>query len=73
MTRRDVIKRKRDAVREAELNGDVADSMDVRMAMVKRYESGEISMEEMQSGLASIKKAAKRNGKTTRANVFRNS
>jgi hypothetical protein len=62
---------KRSAVREAEAAGTVADSMDVRMALMARVHSGEITLEDAQAQLKKIKAGAKRNGQTTRARAFR--
>jgi hypothetical protein len=62
-----------DAIRNAEASGKVADSMDVRISIVKRIEAGEISLEEGQRELAALKRNASRNGQTTRNRVFRSS
>lgn len=57
----------RAALREAEARGEVADSIDVRMALVKRFKAGEITLDQMQAELAKIKRDAKQAGKLTRA------
>lgn len=55
----------RKALKQAEAEGRVADSMDVRMALVARFEAGEITLEQMQSELKAIKRNAKKNGLVT--------
>lgn len=62
---------KRAALKEAEQRGIVADSLDVRKALLDRMKSGEITFEEMQKELAGIKRNAKKNGKITREEVYR--
>lgn len=64
---------KRNAVNAAQESGQVADSMEVRLALVKRMQAGEITLEEMQAELARIKRNAKKNGLKTRNQVFRES
>ena len=61
---------KRTAVRRAEEAGVVADSMDVRLALVRRFDAKEITLEQMQAELAKIKRETKRNGKLTRSQVY---
>jgi len=63
--------RKKMAVREAEKAGNVADSMEVRMALIARVHAGEITLEQAQAELKKIKAYALKNGKTTRSSVFR--
>ena len=57
----------RAALKAAEAKGEVADSMDVRIALVKRFEAGEMTLEQMQAELAEIKRNAKQSGKLIRA------
>lgn len=71
-TREDARYLKRKAVEEAEANGLIADSMEARIAIVRRIESGEITPAEGAAELRSLKRNAKRNGKTTRQAVWRN-
>lgn len=59
-----------DAVKEAEATGQVADSMDVRLALIERMHAGELTLEQVQTELARIKRAAKRNGQITRAQAY---
>lgn len=61
-------RRNHQKAREAE--GAVADSMDVRLALMERVHNGEISLEEAQRQLAAIKRNAKRNGQITRNQAF---
>ena len=61
---------KRDALKTAEAAGQVADSMDVRLALMDRVHSGEITLEQAQAELKKIKSGAKRAGKVTRAQAF---
>ena len=63
--------RKRQAVKDAEAGGQVADSMEVRKALMARVHSGEITLEAAQAELARIKRGAKAAGMTTRARAFR--
>lgn len=60
----------RDAQKQAENDGKVADSMEVRKALMERVHSGEITLEDAQKQLADIKRNAKRNGKITRNQAF---
>lgn len=60
-----------DARRAAEKAGEVADSLDVRMALLEAVKNGEMTMEQAQSELARIKRAAKRNGKITRSQAYK--
>ena len=62
---------KRAAVKQSESAGEVADSMDVRMALMARVHSGEITLEHAQAQLKKIKAGAKKAGMTTRARAFR--
>ncbi len=52
--------------RIAESEGRVADSMEVRMALMQRVHAGEISLADAQSQLKRIKAGAKRKGQITR-------
>lgn len=63
-------KQKIDAQRAAEVAGDVADSMDVRLALIARVKAGEITMAEAQAQLSKIRRGAKAAGKVTRANAY---
>ena len=61
---------KRSAVNKADKSGEVADSTDVRMNIMKRIHSGEITLKEGQSELKKIKRDAKKNGKLTKQQVW---
>lgn len=56
------------AARERE--GAVADSMDVRLALIKRMDAGELTLEQVQAELARIRRGAKKAGKITRAQAY---
>jgi hypothetical protein len=59
------------AVAAAEAAGTVADSMDVRLDIVRRMNAGEITLAEGQAELKRLKSGAARAGKTTRGRVWR--
>lgn len=61
----------RQAIKDAENDGRVADSMDVRKALMARVTAGEITLEDAQAELKRIKRNAKRNGMVTRNQAFR--
>ena len=63
-------RRKHRAVNEAESAGLVADSIEVRKALVKRIESGEITPEQGWVELAKIKRNAKKAGLLTRSQAY---
>lgn len=63
--------RKMAAADEVEKDGEVADSMEVRLGIVRRMKAGEIPLAEGQAELAAIKRGAKRAGKVTRAEAYR--
>lgn len=64
-------KAKYDAVCNAEASGDVADSMDVRRALIAKMDSGEMTLAEVQAELKRIQRTAKKSGKVTRAQAYR--
>ena len=55
------------AVKKAEENGLVADSMEVRVKLMEKVNSGEITLEEAQEKIRSLKRNAKKNGQITRS------
>lgn len=61
---------KRAEMNRAEAAGEVADSMDVRMALMARVKSGEITLADAQAELRAIQRKAKAQGKVTRAQAF---
>ena len=70
-TRRERIADKQRAVKEAEEAGTVADSLDVRMQLMEQVKAGKITLADAQNQLKQIKRGAKKNGQTTRAQAFR--
>lgn len=61
---------KRAAVKNSEANGEVADNMDVRRALMAKVHSGEITLQDTQSQLKKIQNQAKKKGQVTRAQAF---
>lgn len=59
------------AVRQQEAAGQVADSMDVRKALIARMNAGELTLEQVQAELKHIKRGAGKAGQTTRAAAYR--
>ena len=57
---------RKNLLRNAEVAGIVADSHEVRLAIMRRVHAGEISLEQAQSELKKIKSSAKKNGLVTR-------
>ena len=62
---------KKAALKQAEISGQVADSMEVRNALMERVHTGEITLEQAQAELAKTKRGAKKAGMVTRAQAFR--
>lgn len=60
----------KEAMKAAEAAGQVADSMDVRKALMDQVESGEKTLEQVQAELAAIKRGAKKRGLITRSQAF---
>jgi hypothetical protein len=61
---------KRRFVNEADKSGQIADSMEVRKALMARVHSGEISMKEAQRQLKQIQNGAAAKGLMTRAQAY---
>ncbi|GEM_PF-4516880 len=61
---------RRDHQKAMEADGRVADSMEVRLALMARVHAGEITLEAAQKELAAIKRRAKRDGLITRNQAF---
>lgn len=57
-------------LKAAESAGRVADSMEVRQALVARFHAGEITLEQMKAELTAIQKGAKARGLVTRNQAF---
>lgn len=53
-----------------EAAGNVADSMEVRLALIERMNKGELTLAEVQAELKKIKREAKAAGKLTRNQAF---
>ena len=70
MTTLDKIAFKRALQRQAEADGQVADSMEVRKALMARYHSGEITLVEAHAQLKKIQAGAKRSGLITRSQAY---
>lgn len=58
-------------LKQAEADGRVADSLDVRIALIKRMEAGKLTLEQVQAELRKLKCGAKAVGKVTRTQAFR--
>jgi len=56
--------------KDAEKSGIVADSMEVRMALMEEVRAGKRTLESAQAELMRIKKTAKKNGKITRNQAY---
>lgn len=56
--------------RKAESDGRVADSMEVRLALMEQFRNGEKTLEEVQAELSAIKRGAKKAGKITRNQAY---
>jgi hypothetical protein len=65
-----VHREKHRAMVAAEDAGQVADSLQVRMAILARVKAGEITLEQAQDELKRIKRGAKKAGKVTRAQAY---
>jgi predicted DNA-binding protein YlxM (UPF0122 family) len=61
---------KREALKAAETSGKVADSQQVRMALMEQVKSGEKTLLQVQTELKAIKRNAKKNGLVTRDQAF---
>lgn len=66
----DELRTRKQWMRDAEAAGEVADSLDVRKALIARMHAGELTLAEVQAELARIKRNAKRNGQITRNQAF---
>lgn len=74
MRRRDWYDRrldKRVTLQIAEEQGVVADSTEFRQALVSKLQSGEMTLDQVQEELRKVKREAKKNGKKTRAQIWR--
>lgn len=62
---------KLDAVKRQEAAGQVADSIEVRKALIARMDAGELTLEQVQAELKRIKRGAGKNGQITCAAAYR--
>lgn len=63
--------RQRSQLNRAEEQGRVADSMEVRHALLEKVRKGEATLAEAQAELMKIKRNAKKNGLVTRSQAYR--
>jgi hypothetical protein len=68
----DKVTQRRANLKKAEDEGLVADSMDVRMALMEEFHAGKKTLQDVQSELKKIKENAKKSGKLTRSQAYRN-
>ena len=71
-TRFDAAMDRKAAVRNAEAEGTLADSMAVRLELIRRMQAGELTLGEVQAELKRIKRNAHANGLRTMNEVHRN-
>ncbi len=64
-------KKRLEMQKEAEAQGRVADSMEIRLALLAKVDSGEMTLEEIQEELKRIQRSARKAGKITRAQAYR--
>lgn len=64
-------KERLDWQKKAEADGRVADSMEVRKAIMQRFHVGELTLEQAQAEIMRIKRGAKKAGKITRDQAYR--
>jgi hypothetical protein len=64
-------RRKFAQMNSAETAGRVADSMAVRVELVRKMHAGEMTLEDVQAELKRIKRNAKKNGQITRDQAYR--
>jgi len=70
MDRFDRIQSSKANLKREEADGNVADSREVRMALMAQVHSGEKTLEEVQAELKKIKRNAKKSGKITRNQAY---
>ncbi|OTA18149.1 hypothetical protein Xbed_03220 [Xenorhabdus beddingii] len=69
-TRFDAALDKRAHIKKCESDGNIADSTEVRMALMSRVKRGEITLEQAQAELKKIQRTAKKNGMKTRSQAW---
>lgn len=62
--------RAREDLATAEKDGVVADSHEVRLALIARMKAGELTLDQVQAELKRIQRTAKASGKVTRNQAF---
>lgn len=62
---------RRQVADQAEADGLVADSMEVRKALMQKVSDGEMTLQDAQRQLRKIKRNAKKHGQVTRANAYK--
>lgn len=62
---------RKSALKKAESEGAVADTMSVRLALMERVRSGEITLQQAQAELAKLKSQARKDGQLLRNDFFR--
>ena len=61
---------RKEALKKAEARGEVADSKEVRMAIMRRVHAGEITLQQAQDEILSIKRKARSQGLMTRSRAY---
>lgn len=69
-TRFEAVRDKQQALRDAEADGAVTDSQEVRLALMRRVHSGELTLAQAQSELRKMQSRAHSSGKLTRAQAY---
>lgn len=64
------IAERRASQRQAEVEGIVADSLEVRKSLMQEFHDGKKTLDEVKSELTAIKRDAKKNGKITRDQAY---
>jgi len=64
------IAQKKLQLKRAEADGLVSDSMDVRKALLERMHAGELTLDEVKSELARVKRNGRKSGLITRAQAY---
>ena len=64
-------KERQQMIADAEQQGRVSDSLEVRMALIKKMQEEGRTLKEIQDELKRIKREGKRNGQITRAQAYR--
>ena len=65
------VRAKRANQRQAESEGRVADSLEVRSALLAKMDAGEMTLDQVQAEIKRIKRGAKARGLITRSQAYR--